>query len=511
VALVRSSRISPSRDSDSNELIDSREGTVPVPKAQIRALEKEHRALEALLAQHGLPQNHHPRSSSLVPTGTFRMDKHAEARQVAHDFMRARTADTAADPFLLSDEPVPTHRHQQQQQRIRELELEVARLDARAAAAERQALTAEQSVAQRDVELEQKSNEVRESHDKCRQLVRSLTDARDEAARLRADVAALQSTVDQLQRTGTARRHQTAAHGDELRALRRELEDSREAEAALREECDRLRDKVMRYQIFHEREQEERKAAEHSRAQGLQGQGTNRGTERGAPMPRGDGQRSLGAAAPAADGHDTPHIECAPPPPSRHLPEYVVHERGIGPQHTDGVYTVGGSDAKQTSTTFFTTGNYSAQDEAQAHASTIPAVRHLVVARAPRPTSDVTPPPSTSHAETTSVPPTTTDGEYVSEQGGVYEAATQQPQRETRRVPMPWPDFTPSRLQAEANRQQHHARRSTPSPHRDDWLPENRSPTRREAPARSGQPRRQLPVHYEGHNSIAWSRRADDL
>jgi hypothetical protein len=276
------------------------EDAVLVPREHLENLNKEHRELEALLSHHGLPPNANQRQQQPPPPppsssreaarvfmhgGSFAAEQPSHAAGMPSTSVRRSTSSGPAIGATVvdSDDEEFVHKHHELANRIRTLELEAARHEARATAAERQALNAESSLARAQVALETKSNDVKHANAKVRDLTRSLADERDENTRLRADVAALQNSLEQQMRGTATRRHEKSASNDEVRLLRRDLEDSRSAEAALREECDRLREKLARHQAHNEREKqrEEQRRAQAAAAERAAPRRPQRGDEDG--------------------------------------------------------------------------------------------------------------------------------------------------------------------------------------------------------------------------------------
>jgi hypothetical protein len=570
---------------------------VVVPRAVIEHLEKDHRELQALLAHHGFPPDAARPSSlasrpaiSLQPPQQQQQKQQQQAgsaaavgkrvnaaptpRDVARHFMtglgaaaasensdeedamptqrhqQAHHVPVAAFPGLQINPDTPTspgmppHKQMQLQQKVRSLDLEVARLEARASAAERQALSAERRSAELQANLEGKTQELRSASDRNRELARSLAEARDDIARLQAENAALHSTVEQSQRTSATRRHEAAASTDDARVLRRSLDDSRAAERGLREECDRLREKIARYQAYHEREAVRRRREGSADGGGghvddATDQQQHRATDQSAPAPTAS--NTTRSAAETAKPEFVVIGQAAPPPsetqapPSSRPPKPALEQQPSAPARlvivnadtvvvpppvrTASEYRTGlpDDDDDVTAPAFAT-------QAAASRGGRPPLVRHVYArSQHDQPSGDYD---TANAAHARSAP------QHESTANDAAGDAARADRRAS--AAMPWPDYHHARASASTSALHPDLAYDEPVEGRGDgrprgqrtqWVPASlvlstTAGSVAAAAATSGgdlfstshaSQRSQRPVRYDGPHNIAWSRRAEDV
>jgi hypothetical protein len=560
---------------------------VVVPRTVIEHLEKDHRELQALLAHHGFPPDA-ARPSSLASRPAISLPQQPQKQQqqqsgsaaavgkrvnaaptprdVARHFMTGLGAAAASDNSDDEEDVMPTQRHQQAlhvpvaafpglqinpdtptspgmplhkqmqlQQKVRALDLEVARLEARASAAERQALSAERRSAELQATLEGKTQELRSASDRNRELARSLAEARDDIARLQAENAALHSTVEQSQRTSATRRHEAAASTDDARVLRRSLDDSRAAERGLREECDRLREKIARYQAYHERE-----AVRRRREGSAEGGGGH--VDDATDQQQHHQSRATDTTRPAAEAAKPEFVvigQAAPPsesqaPPSSRPPKPALEQQPSAPARLVIVNadTAVVPPPVRTATEYRTglpeddddvTAPAPATQAAASRGGRPPLVRHVYArSKHEQPSGDY---------DTANSPPARSAPQHTSTANDAADAA-----RADRRASaaMPWPDYHHARASASTSALHPDHAYDEPVEGRGDgrqrvqrtqWVPASLvhstpAGSVAAAAATSGgdlfstshaSQRSQRPVRYDGPHNIAWSRRAEDV
>lgn len=222
-----------------------------VSRSRVDMLERDHRELEVMRSMHGLSSAEHSPQPIHAPTGgTFTgqlaphhqqqqpqqhhdQNHHSSSRKVALDFVHGAVRDDEAHEAAL------TQRKQYAMLR----------------AAERNAQEAQRDLVTAQQDLTTVKAELKGVTAKNRQLTGTVTDLRDELARVRAENVALQGAVDRESRLSATKKHEIDAAESSERQLRRELDNTQAENDNLRAEVTRLRNKVLRYQDYFEHQQ----------------------------------------------------------------------------------------------------------------------------------------------------------------------------------------------------------------------------------------------------------------